>query len=45
MVDGVIVPDLPVEEAGDFQEGSGKFWVGHDFFGGAIHHRLSGLRR
>ena len=37
MVDGFIVPDLPVEEASRLQESCKKTWFGHDFSCCAIH--------
>ena len=37
MVDGFIVPDLPVEEAADYRKAAKELWLGHDFSCCAIH--------
>ena len=31
LVDGVIIPDLPVEEAADYKKAANKVWHKHDF--------------
>ena len=31
MVDGFIVPDLPVEEAADYKKAAKEMWIGYDF--------------
>ena len=37
LVDGVIVPDLPVEEAGDYKKAASKIWRRHNFLSRAFH--------
>ena len=37
MVDGVIVPDLPVEEAGDYKKAANKFGIDTIFLSRALH--------
>ena len=39
MVDGFIVPDLPVEEAADYKKAATAAWFGYDFLGCAIHNK------
>ena len=45
LVDGLIVPDLPVEEAADYVKMAQAQWCGHDFSRCAINFNRASRRR